>query len=103
MNNELLSPAEIQWIEGELPDVHSVPYNCRALVWKVHHNASRLGTEKDVGSYTSVPAPELEGKFKTITIAAPWQDKLNQLRWCDSMPIGFEEKVKFYAWLSYPS
>lgn len=29
-------PREIQWIEGNLPDVHTVPYDCCVLAWFVN-------------------------------------------------------------------
>jgi len=94
-----INPANLQWIEGNLPDVHSVPYDSRVLVWKVHCNVTKYVDAPD-GSTMCVPVPELEGKFKNIAIAYPWKDDLDPLRWCDGgMPLGYEDKVKFYAWL----
>jgi hypothetical protein len=92
-------PDELQWIEGDLPDVHTVSYDCRILIWKVFRNANKV-VESEHGSYKSVPAPELEGQLKEISVAYPWKDDRNPLRWHDGvLPIGFEEQVKFYAWI----
>jgi len=91
-------PNELQWIEGELPDVHSVSKDCRVLIWKVYDNAEKPITLPNK-SCKFVTVPELNGLLKEITVARPWENKLNPLRWCDPYPIGFQEKVKFYAWL----
>lgn len=96
------NPSELKWIKGPLPPVESVPYDCRALVWLVYRGAHKM--EEVPGhpmSYRGVPAPEYEGKTKRITMAHPWKDELNPLRWCDSqLPIGYEEEVTWYAWVS---
>ena len=89
-------PNELEWIEGGLPDVHSVPYNCCALVWTVYDNPT--GSEKvEGGGYRPVKRPGLTGKFKGIRMPHPRKDNLNPLKWNNY--VGFEEKVKYYAWL----
>jgi hypothetical protein len=95
-------PSQIVWIEGELPDVHTVPYNSTVLVWLVYHEAEQI-LSVEGGFSRPVPAPELDGKLKLITIAQPWKDDLNPLRWyAGSTGIGFQEKVKYYAWIHKP-
>lgn len=93
-------PNDIQWIEGELPDVHTVPYTRRALAWLVYDKADKP-VRTEGAHYKYIPAPELDGQLKTIVMVSPWQDQLNPLRWwCTDLPIGYQEKVKFYAWIN---
>lgn len=75
------NPNEIKWIEGDLPDPKTVPKDSRALVWLVD---------------------DVDGELKRITVVSPRGDKLNPIRWGDGFPIGYQEKVKFYAWLVRP-
>jgi hypothetical protein len=76
-----LNPNEIKWIEGDLPDPKTVSTNSKVLVWLVD----------DVG-----------GALKRITMVSPWGDNLNPIRWRDNHSIGYQEKVKYYAWLIRP-
>lgn len=94
------SPADIEWIEGELPPVESVPYKCRVLVWFI--------TDISEGSFQTAKIfwPEFDpnihnGQFSKIEVCLPWEDALNSLRWCgdNMMPIGHWTKVKYWAWL----
>ncbi len=88
----LKHPSEIEWIEGPLPDVHEVPYNCVLLVWFVY--VSNLPWPWQDG-----PEPE-EGTFTNIKMVRPWKNELNPLRWCDPHPIGCMERPKYWAWIS---
>lgn len=77
------NPLQIVWNESDLPDVSSVPRDCSALVWIVD--------EKD--------------KLLMITVAMPWADNLNPLRWCDSSryPLAgyysLRSKIKYWSWI----
>lgn len=89
MNITLGHPSELQWFETELPDVHDVPEHCAILAWFVN----------DFGSEDS---NEWQGKLRRIEVIQPG---LNPTKWCDSirMPIGYSERVKYWAWISHPT
>ena len=90
-------PKDIHWIESELPDVHTVPKDCSVLVWTVFHDAIKeVRVDAPGFAYTSVPAPELEGKFYRIFMTHPWENKLNPIRWDNFTPY---EVVKYWAWI----
>lgn len=97
------APHDLVWLEGPLPDVHSIPRNCSALVWIAH--------EFDEDGYNSLncynhgnlpPRHVMNGTLSRITVAFPQGDELNPLRWCDNscMPIGYCERVAWYAWIN---
>ena len=50
------SPKEYDWQYGTLPEVETVPYDCRIILWSEDY----------------------------IGLVTPHGDKLNPLRWCDS-------------------
>jgi len=94
------NPSELKWIQGPLPPVESVPYDCCALAWLVSRGAHKFEeVPEHPKSYRYVPAPEFEGVLKRIIMVHPWKDSRNPLRWCDSFPIGHEEEVTWYAWV----
>jgi len=78
----LSHPSEIKWREDELPDVQEVAYDCVLLAWFVSDD-------------------EWES-FRGIKMVLPYENDLNPLRWCDNScsPIGYEEKVKYWAWIT---
>lgn len=80
--NPITHPDEVDWIEGDLPDVASVHYKCVVLCWMVTD----------------------EGKLGNIMMAVPHKDKLNPLKWCDTsgFPLGNFGKVKYWAWVHNP-
>lgn len=100
MNRIITHPSEIEWIDGELPDVHMVPKDCCVLVWFV--------TDVPPNHYVSVRVfwPEFNpdrhnGRLRRIELCQPKEDNLNPLKWCDSSghPIGHEERVTHWAWI----
>jgi len=99
-------PKELEWIEGDLPPVEDVPYNCWVLVWFVHDITQEEHDRcaKMMSNYPNMiePGPEHNGKLRRIEMCHPWMDNLNPLRWCDSsgMPVGYHEKAGFWAWLN---
>ena len=96
-------PSEIKWIEGDLPDVHTVNKNCSVLVFFVN-NITKEEYEQCVRmSPHNLPySPDHNGKLRRIEMCFSHKDDLNSLRWCDSsvMPIGYHEKVAYWAWLN---
>lgn len=89
-------PNEIEWIDGDLPDVHTVPKNCLVLAWIV--------TDTTLGNPVGHPQPPLtdyEGELRRISMCSPYENELNPLRWVDGsyMPIGYHEKVTHWAWI----
>jgi hypothetical protein len=94
-------PKDLEWIEGDLPTVDRVPTNCWALAWMVFGENPTGMKKNDDNSYSPEPRPDLAGKFRRITMVHPHGDKLNPIRWCDSSqhPIGYEEAVKYFAWI----
>lgn len=103
-----IGPAEIQWFEGELPDVHLVPKNCSILAWFVHDFGSEDSKEwQDICRYNkgvTYNFAEINGSLRRIEMVHPKEDSLNPLKWCDSscMPVGYCEKVKCWAWIVHP-
>lgn len=100
------NPSELEWVEGDLPPVHTVPRNACVLVWFVHNI-----TQEEHQRITNMclhhpnmipPGPEYNGRLRRISMCFPKEDSLNPLKWCDAhgMPIGSQEKVAFYAWVS---
>lgn len=62
-----MKPQDLQWIEGDLPDVLSVPKDTWYLAWIV-----------DIQSR----------KVVNVEAVHPWGNELNPIRWCSSsMPI----------------
>lgn len=95
-------PNEIEWIDGDLPDVHTVPKGCCILAWFV--NDVPLTQEEWERLHPSMKpiSPDHNGKLRRIEICFPHEDDLNPLRWCDSSqhPIGYHEKVAHWSWLN---
>ena len=77
-----MKPQDLEWIEGDLPDVATVPKNSWYLVWIVGVESKELWT---------------------ILTVHPWENELNPLRWCDSssFPLGgtllAEAEVAYWA------
>ena len=94
-------PKDLKWIDGDLPAVDSVSYDCWALAWMVYNENPTGMKRNEDNSYSSEPRPDLAGEFKKITMVHPHGNKLNPVRWCDSSgyPIGYEEEVKHFAWI----
>lgn len=90
------SPHELEWIKGELPDVHTVSKNCWALAWFVTHG------DKPKYWDSQTKWKDVIGKFRRVIEVHPYENELNPLRWCDSgcFPVGLEEKVVYYAWIN---
>jgi hypothetical protein len=98
-------PSEIQWIEGDLPDVHEVPKDCRILAWFVCWYPKREEWDHAARAWADSPKWEdVHEKTRRIEMVFPYENDLNPLRWCDSgcHPIGYQEKVKYWAWISHP-
>ena len=96
-------PGEIEWIEGDLPDVHTVPKDCCVLVWFVNDITQEEYEQCVRMSSHNLPySPDPNGKLRRIEVCCPHKDDLNFLRWCDSsvMPIGYHEKITHWAWLN---
>lgn len=104
-------PADLQWFETELPDVHDVPKHCLILAWFVNDFGSEDSKEwKDVlrSFKDDAEKPDFNdwnGNIRRIEVIHPREDDLNPLKWCDSscMPIGYCERVKYWAWVSHPT
>jgi hypothetical protein len=81
-------PTDMQWFEGDLPDVHVVPSDCCVMAWFI----------------LDLPGNDWHGKLVRIETVRPREDSLNPLSWCDSRghPIGFQEKVIYWAWVAHP-
>lgn len=96
------TPSDLEWIEGDLPDVHSVPYNCLLLVWFVY-DITQEEWERSIKMHPKLASlsPDHNGLLSRITMCLPYKNQLNPLRWCDlsCSPIGYQEKVKYYAWI----
>lgn len=88
-------PSELEWIDGDLPDVHSVPKWCSVLVWFV----TDCGEEEREAFEGE---REHNGKLRRISACSPYENDLNPLRWCDSSchPIGYHEKVAHWSWIN---
>jgi len=76
------SPLDLEWIEGDPPDVNTVDYNSAILVWFNHNRAVSF---------------------------SPWKDELNPLQWyngnrctiwCNGLSIGAYGTPKYWAWLA---
>ena len=96
------NPGQLKWIQGPLPPVESVPYECFALAWLVHRGSHKPEALPELPmSKRCVLAPELEGRFKRITMVFPWKNEGNPLRWVDASgyPIEFEEEVTWWTWI----
>lgn len=93
-------PNQLEWIEGELPDIHSVPYDCRVLAWFVH-DITQEEYERCRTIHGYYPSPEDNGKIRRIVMCLPYKNDLNPLRWCDSSchPVGYHERVAHWTWL----
>ena len=90
-------PSEIEWIEGDLPDVHTVPKDCCVLAFIV----CNVTMEEYEQCKPHCSHPNDNGRLLRIRMCHPWENDLNPLRWCDSsMPIGYHEKVAHWAWLN---
>ena len=98
---ELKSPTELVWNEGELPDVHSVPYNCVILAWFIYDfdldDREYIERYCKMSFVTEERIREYNGKFNIIKRVYPCKDEWNPLQWH-----GFEAdaKVVFWAWIS---
>jgi hypothetical protein len=91
-------PSQLEWIEGDLPDVHTVSKNCRALVWLVTDiPKSDYSIFKQF--HSDLDPEEINGKLQTIEITYPWENDLNPLRW---EGMWHWAKVKYYAWIVPP-
>jgi len=104
---EINSPQELVWNEGDLPDVHSVPYNCVMLAWIIHDFdlSDRDYIERfcKMNHIDEERIKKYNGKFKDIKVVSPWKNEFNpDLRWYDGQwSIGYvDEKVIFWAWIS---
>lgn len=101
----LHNPYDIQWIEGDLPDVHEVPKECRILAWFVCWYPDPEEWKLASRHWPDAPPwEEVQGKTRRIEMLFPHENDLNPLRWCDSggHPVGYQEKVKYWAWISHP-
>jgi hypothetical protein len=90
-------PDQLYWNTGELPDVHSVPYDCRLMAWFVND----ITQEEYERCEPNCSHPDANGDLRRIVMVLPYQNELNALRWCDSSfhPIGYHEKVAYFAWM----
>lgn len=101
-------PGQIVWNDGDLPDVHTVPKDCCILAWFVNDFPGGPDSQewKDLKRHwpEAPPWEEVHGKLRRIECVHPWENDLNPLRWCDSSchPIGYQEKVKYWAWIQHP-
>lgn len=106
--NALNQPSDIEWFEGDLPDIHLVPKDCCILAWFVNDFPGGPDSKEwnDVLRYCTSPLKweDVHEKLRRIELIHPWENDLNPLRWCDSSchPIGFQEKVKYWAWVRHP-
>jgi len=107
MNN----PKEIEWFDGDLPDVHTVPYDCCILAWFVNDFPGGPESKewKDIVKWHGSAADkykweDVHNHLRRIEMVHPWKDDLNPLKWCDSgcHPIGWQEKVIHWAWIRHP-
>ena len=85
-------PRELEWNEGELPDVHTVPYDCCVLAWLI------VDLPSDFKWMHDEPQPE-NGSIHSIQAIRPWKDKLNALCW-NNPSLGWGGKVAYWAWVS---
>lgn len=75
-------PKDLVWIEGELPEVKTVPYECCALIWVIHRKYK---------------------VFIRLETVKPWEDRLNSTRWDGDFTLNKQEyEVVRYAWLFKP-
>jgi hypothetical protein len=103
----LNKPEDIKWIEGELPDVSSVSEDCWILAWFVHDFPGGPESEqwKRILRLTTSKTPlvweDIHGSFRSIELVHLFENELNPLKWVNSSghPIGWEEKVKYWAWV----
>lgn len=99
------NPKEIEWIDGDLPDVHTVSKNCCVLVWFVNditqEEWERCAKMSRNHPNMIPPSPDHNGELRRIDMCFAHENDLNPLRWCDSSqhPIGYHEKVAHWAWL----
>lgn len=103
MNEVISHPSQIRWYEGPLPDVHTVPYDCRILAWFVHdfREDERRVWGRDMQGRAVDPS-RFQDRLARIEMVLPHKDDLNPLRWCDSRahPVGLVEKVQFWSWIT---
>lgn len=94
----LTHPSQIEWIEGDLPDVHSVPKNCSVLAWSVYDIDSIHEGELELlqRHNPNNDLKKLHGTLCMIEVVFPWKNDLNPLRWDIRASYG---KVKYWAWL----
>jgi len=78
------APDQLRWIAGDLPSLSTVSDGAFLLAWLISTNVG--------------PA---EGTFRRVIMVMPASNELNPRRWCDTSyyPIGFGERVAYYAWL----
>ena len=92
-------PNELEWIEGDLPDVHTVPKDCSVLVWFVNNITQKEWDRCAEMSHNYPdmipPSPDFNGHLIRIEMCSPHGNDLNPIRWCDSSqhPIGYHEKA----------
>jgi len=97
---EINTPHDIEWIEGDLPDINTVSKNCLILAFCVVHI-----TVKDYEQQGSEPGThpdEINGKFRCIEIVKPekYLSPPWPRRWVDESDSPFMwKRVTFYAWL----
>lgn len=86
-------PKEMQWYDGDLPDVHTVPYDCCILAWFVNdfpggpESKEWLDTLRWYGS-KKYAWEDVHNHLRRIEMLHPWRDDLNPLRW--------------WAWIRHP-
>jgi len=105
-------PKDLEWFEGDLPDVHTVPYDCCILAWFVNDFPGGPDSKewKDIVKWHQQCGQDkwkwedVHNHLRRIEMVHPWKDDLNPLRWCDSSchPIGCQERVIHWAWLRHP-
>lgn len=89
----LEGPKDLEWIQGDLPKDQFGT----VVAWIVHSKPKKL--VKKANTYREVSAPELEGKFKSIECLTLSKDHITLT--ARFTPVGFEEKVTYYAWIKH--
>ena len=89
-------PSELEWHEGELPDVETA--EGFYIAWVVH-DITQEEYERCAKMSDFNQTPEMNGNLRRIVMAMPFGNDLNPLRWCDNSrhPIGYHEKVAHWA------
>lgn len=94
----LESPQDLEWFEGPLPPVETVPYDCSVVCWLVLDFSLDERNKKWFAEHL-----DKDGQFAGISTVNPWKDALNPIRWSVSGGLPCENgihRVKYWAWIN---